>query len=255
MKTYTGWQDIPTLQSKEIISELMECKDHCRAAMIISETGLGKTNAIRLFKLAKPKHTYVITVGDTYTLTSMLQELMEKLGLVVYGGKNSKYICLRDISKKLNELGQQGETPLIIIDEAENSKINMLKACKQLYDAVIQNCSIVLIGTNQLITVMNKKSESQSIPQLRRRFKAGTRYISPINKARDFKPFFDLYIPGELDLQDLLMYCCDNYGELHDYLDPVLRYAAGKNESITEKLFRFFHKLPKQTQEPKMKRV
>lgn len=244
--TYPGWQNLQTIQSKEILTELIEAKEEKKALLLISDTGVGKTNTVKMFFAKKPKHTYVLTVGDTYTLSHLLQEVMMLLGLKPFVGKNAKNIALREISKKLNEIGEEGGNPIIIIDEAENTRITILKAIKQLYDAVIENCGIVLIGTSQIIDALNKKSAGQSIPQLRRRFKAGTRYITPFNKIRDMKAFFDLYIPKEPDLQDLLIELCDNYGELHDYLDPVLRYCAKKNEPVSEKIFRLYHKLPKQ---------
>ena len=189
---YTGWQDLKTFQFKEIISELMETKEYSTAKMIISESGLGKTNSVNIFKKTKTQHTYVITIGDTYNLMVLLQEVMEALGLKVYYGKNSKHRCLRDISKRLIEISESGGKPIIILDEAENSKLPMLKAYKQLYDYTKDHSALVLIGTDQLIAALNRRSTLQSIPQFRRRFKAGTRYVSGINKARDFKPFFDL---------------------------------------------------------------
>lgn len=243
---YTGWQIIPTIQSKEILTELLEAKEYQRAVMIINDTGLSKTETVKLFQQKKPKHTFVFTLGDSYNLNSLLNEVCVTLGLPPYstGTKNLKYLALRKITETLNEMGKEG-SPVIIFDEAENAKIPTLKAVKEIYDAVIKNCSIVLIGTEQLIWQLNKKSNGQSVPQLRRRFKAGTRFITPFNKARDMKPFFELYIPKELDLQDLLIEICDNYGELHDYLDPVLRYCDKKNIPVTESIFRLYHKIPK----------
>lgn len=59
------------------------------------------------------------------------------------------------------------------------------------------------------------------------------------------KPFFDLHIPKELDLQDLLIELCDNYGELHDYLHRFLQHCDKKNLPVTEQNFRLYHKIPK----------
>jgi DNA transposition AAA+ family ATPase len=252
---YDGWQDIKTIQSKEILNELIESKENASSKMIISDSGIGKTNTIRLFKKAMPKNTHVITVGDTYSLIILLQEVMISLELTPFNGRNSKHIALRDISKRVVEISKEGGKPIIILDEAENSKVNMLKAYKQLYDAINGLCGFVLIGTDQLIDAMNKRSSSISMPQLRRRFKAGTRLVSSISKARDFTPFFELYIPDEENLKDLLIELCDNYGELHDYLDPVLRYASKTNKPVTEQMFRLFHKLPANTQNQKFKRA
>lgn len=242
---YKGWQNLPTIQSKEILTELLEAKEDKKALMLIADTGVGKSNSIKLFQQKKPKHTYVVTLGDTYGLIAVLNELQLSLGLPVFSGKNSKHSSLRQISKELNRLAEDGADPIIILDEAENAKINTLKALKQLYDAVIDNCGIVLIGTDQLIGILNKKTAGQSIPQLRRRFKAGTRFITSFNKAKDMKPFFDLHIPKELDLQDLLIELCDNYGELHDYLHRFLQHCDKKNLPVTEQNFRLYHKIPK----------
>jgi DNA transposition AAA+ family ATPase len=242
---YNGWQNVQTLQSKEILTELIEAKEDCKALMLISDTGLGKTNTIKMFTKKMPHHTYVITIGDSYNLPSLLDDIMHKLGVYKYFNKNGKHLRIGAITNRLIEIGAEGGKPILILDEAENAKIVMLKAFKEIYDAIIENCSIVLIGTDQLVQALNKKAYGQSIPQLRRRFKAGTRYITPFNKTRDMKPFFDAYIPKELDLQDLLIRLCDNYGELHDYLDPVLRHCAKKNIQITEQVFRLYHKIPK----------
>ncbi|MEQ1677885.1 MAG: ATP-binding protein [Chitinophagaceae bacterium] len=246
-KKYNGWQNFPTIQFKEIISELADAKEEPKALMLIADTGLGKSNAIKAFTTKKPVNVFVFTLGDSYNLIMLLNEICTALGIPPYsiGTKNFKCLALRRISDKLNELGSEGRSPVIILDESENARIPVLKFSKELYDAVIENCSIVLIGTIQLIGQLNKKSQSQSIPQLRRRFKAGTRFITPFNKVKDMKPFFEAYIPDQPDVQDLLIQLCDNYGELHDYLHPFLVHCSKKNIEPTEAAFRLFHKIPK----------
>jgi DNA transposition AAA+ family ATPase len=235
------WAQLPTLQSKEILSELMEAREEPLAKMIIAETGLGKTNAITLFKQKNPHNTFVVTLGESYTRNDMLDEIATLTGAFRYAGKNSKHQRVLSVSKKFNELAD--DNCVLILDEFENATIPVLKSIKELYDAIGKNCSIVLIGTSQLITQFNKKSISQSIPQLRRRFKAGSRFITPIKKARDFKPFFDKYIPNELAVQDLLLTLSDNYGELHDYLYPVLNNCSKKSIKISAEVFKNYHKI------------
>jgi hypothetical protein len=36
----------------------------------------------------------------------------------------------------------------------------------------------------------------------------------------------------------LLCALCDNYGELHDYLEPTLKECGSKNIELTEEFFR-----------------
>lgn len=245
MKKYNGWQNFPTIQFKEIISELVEAKNEQKALMLIANTGEGKSNAIKAFlnKQTDPKHTYVFTLGDSYNLLTLLEEVLNVFGMTNNHWKNGKHIALKKISNQLNAIGENGGKPIFILDEAENARIPVLKAVKELYDAIIDKCSIVLIGTDQLINQLNKKAKGQSIPQLKRRFKAGTRMITPFHKGRDMKPFFEAYIPNDKNLQDLLMQICDNYGELHDYLDPVLRHCDKKGIEVTEEVFRLYHKM------------
>ncbi len=236
------WEQLPTLQSKEILSELMEANQEPLAKMIIAPTGLGKTNAISLFNQKHPASTFVITLGESYSRNDMLMELAEQVGAPVWYGKNSKHRLIKGITKAFNEMNDD-VTPKVVLDEFENARIPVMKSIKELYDAIGKKCSIVLIGTEQLIQMFEKKSFSQSIPQLKRRFKAGTRFISPIKKSRDFKPFFDKYIPAEKNIQDALLTLCDNYGELHDYLYPALKYAQKAGKPLTIELFKLYHKL------------
>lgn len=245
MAKYNGWQNFPTIQFKEIINELAEAKEEQKALMLIAETGLGKTNAIKRFHEKGGKHTYVFTLGDSYNLLTLLNEVLQVFGLNAHRWKNAKNASLKKISQRLNEIADEGGKPIFILDEAENARIPVLKAVKELYDAIVGKCALVLIGTPQLIVQLNKKAHGQSVPQLRRRFKAGTRFIADFNKARDMKYFFESFIPGQEDLQDLLISICDNYGELHDYLDPFLRHCERKSIKPTEEAFRLYHKIPK----------
>lgn len=235
------WAFLPTIQSKEILSELMEAKEEPMAKMIIASTGLGKTNAIKTFQ-AKNKHVFVITLGSSYNLQTLLHEIAYATDTEIFTGKNSRHSQLKAIAARFNEL--EDCNPVLLLDEFENATMPVLKSIKQLYDAIADSTSIVLIGTEQLLYQLEKKSVNQSIPQLRRRFRAGTRIITPIKKARDFKLFFDKYIPSNKDVQDLLLELADNYGELCDFLYPALQSADKKGKQLTGEYFRFYHKIP-----------
>ncbi len=246
------WKDISTLQSKEILTELIEAKENPCAKMLISLTGLGKTNTIKLFKQKYPRHTYVLVVGDSWKLEDVVLEIANMIGVdynratTVWRAINVRKL-LAQIANKLYEIGEAGGNPMIVLDEAENLKPAVLKTIKELYDAIIDYCSIVLIGTPQILdSMLNKRNKNRtSVPQLYRRFKAGTRYISSLNKGRDFTPFFDIHIKGEEGIKAMLIEHADNYGELHDFIEPVLRYCDKKGVKLTEEIFRLFHKIPK----------
>lgn len=244
-KQYTGWLDIETIQAKEIISELSDAKKHRRAKLLIAETGVGKSHTIKLFQKVQPKNTFVVVVGDSYKLVDVAAAILQRMNI---RHKESRvHDMLAIAAEHLQEMANDGAKPIIIIDEAENLKPVSLRMMKELYDAVIDYCSIVLIGTEQILdTIFNKRKRNrQGVPQLWRRFKAGCRDITPLNKARDFKKFFETFIPGAEDVQSLLIEMCENYGELHDYLDPYLVYCSDSKTEPSEDTFRLFHKVPK----------
>jgi DNA transposition AAA+ family ATPase len=248
IKNYTGWSYMGTLQAKEILSELFDAKENRRAKLLIAPTGLGKTRTIEEFVEKSPKHTYLVTVGDSYKLVDVADEILIQIGVASYNTNTRIREKLWIIAAHMKEISAEGGKPVIIIDEAENLKPNTLRMMKELYDAIIKHCSMVMIGTEQIFdTIFNRRKRNrQGVPQLWRRFKAGTREISLISKARDFRPFFQRYIADEKGLQDLLLQICENYGELHDYLDPVLAHCSKQGKPLDEELFRLYHKIPAQ---------
>jgi DNA transposition AAA+ family ATPase len=251
IKNYTGWQSIETIQAKEIWNELREAKEDQLAKLLIADTGLGKSNTIKLFQQKFPQQTFVVTVGDSFKLVDVVEEILHQVGADTPNTYTWRYnvtlrIKLKMIEDHMGDVKKKGGNPIIIIDEAENLKPNSLRMMKELYDHIIDVCSIVLIGTKQIIeTIHNTRKRNRTgVPQLWRRFKAGTREISPINKARDFKQFFQVFVPEEKGIQDLLLELCDNYGEIHDYLHPFLQHAAKRSKPATEELFRYIHRIP-----------
>lgn len=239
---YTEWKNLPTCQSDEILTELIEAKQLQAARLLIAPTGLGKTNTIKLFKKQFEADTFIVTVGDSYKLVDVLDSLLEQLGITKWKNETRIRQKLQMVADAL--LKVKGK-PIIIIDESENLKPNSLRMMKELFDHTFIRCSIVMIATEDIIeTIHNRRRRNRTgVPQLWSRLKAGVRYITDIDKARDFVPFFKMYIPKEENLQDLLMELCANYRELHDYMHPVLLHAAKKNEDVTEKMFRILHKV------------
>lgn len=238
-KTY--WETVPTPEFQTIIHTLENAKKTGRPKMIIGESGCGKTYAVERFTRANPQHTYVITVNSIYNLADVISEISEKLRLVNVGTKATK---LKDISSKLHEVKQNGYKPILILDEAENLKMPALAMLKGLYDAVKDSCSIILIGTDQLVLKLDKLRlrNKEGMPQLYRRFKAGIKVLPEID--RSFKSF----VGGKIEdrgLMRLLIQLCDNYGELNDYLEPALREADKAGKLLTEEYFRLMYNMPK----------
>jgi hypothetical protein len=250
------WHTEPTIQFLEIIRTLEACKKKGTTALLIAPTGHCKSYSIDKFCNKNPEHTYRITINNLYKLRDLIYELADMTGakphFINKQIARSHKLTMDEIVKQLKNIKAAGGKPIIIIDEGENMEISLLKLMKGLYDRLKDYCAIVLIGTHRLMGRMlniDEKGRSmkqrEALPELYRRFKAYHKTITPIDKKRDFKPFFAKYIPGEKELQKLLIDLCENYGELHDYLVPALEEADAEGKPLTEEYFRTMYNIPK----------
>lgn len=228
------WDTVITKEFEELIAAMDDAKRYSKCKVLIGETGCGKTYALDKFVRTNPANTYRITVSALYNLTDIINELLYRLKLDERGTKVSR---LRRIAFKLRDIKQTGGQPIIFIDEAENLKVPALQMIKSLYDALGDHCPIVLIGTPELIYKMKKmlRKKKDGIPQFWRRFKAGLQELPEVDKS------FTLFLNSKVQdkgLRKLLCLLCDNYGELHDYLEPALREADRLGQELNETFFR-----------------
>jgi len=235
------WKPVDTDQFFDVYTELADAKINSRVKMIIGETGCGKTYTINRFKTECPSCTYVVTVSSLYRVNNIISEFGKVMGLQL--PKRDSIHKLYKLAGKLRYLRSTGKQPILILDEAENLSLPVLKMIKGLYDSVKDYCPIVLIGTNQLVNKLEKlkDNDAEGMPQFYRRFKAGIRYVTPINKNKMFSPFLESV--SDSGLRTLLLTISDNYGELNDYLETALREAARMEEALTEEFFRHLFKL------------
>lgn len=238
------WRTVHTPQFIEMIATLEDAKKRGAAKMILGQTGCGKTFSTNRFVEANPINTYRITVSNQHKIQDVTNDLGSVLG-VRMDNQRARAQRMRAISDKLRDLRMQGGRPVVIIDEAENMTNGMIGLCKGIYDAINEYCGLVLIGTDELdLKLLHLAkypgSYGGGIPQFRRRFKAGTVRLAAINKEDHFAEFLADIDP---DLCRILRGLCDNYGELHDFLEPALRSAAGDGVALTDKYFRTMYKI------------
>lgn len=241
------WKTVQTRQMMQAITALTDAKQHSRTAMIIQSTGMGKTKAADILCNKTPLHTYRLTVSSLYRLNDILAELADKLGVDFNNGyKLSQKTKVDLLAERLKTIYHNGGKPMIIFDEAENLKMPVINMLKGLYDVVNNYCAIVLIGTETLLVKLThtRRNSVDAVPQFYRRFKVGLKRLSMLEKHIDFKPFFEAF-GVDKGLQKLLISLCDNYGELHDYLEPALKEADERGELLTEDFFRLLYDIPK----------
>ena len=236
------WGFVETKEFVRIVDALQDAKKDGANGMIICETGNGKTFAVDKFVMAHPDGTIKLTVNSLTMIHDLIRMIMEKLKMPVNG---SKAMRLANIIIALRDMKRKGGTPLLLIDEAENMNLKMLQMIKGLYDGVKDYAAIMLIGTPKLITMLDtlERRDADGIPQFRRRFKAGTRFITP--GANRFAPFYKKFGIDDKGLMRLLDSICGNYGELNGYLEKALREADLAGTKLTEEFFRLVWDMPK----------
>lgn len=237
------WETVATPEFIQMINALESFKKTGRSGMIIGATGIGKTFVCEKFATKNPMHTYKVTVNELQRLGDILNELLQQMGSDTGGNNTSR---LEKVIQKIRWQRRNGGKPIIILDEFENAKAPLIKTIKALYDGVRDYGSVVLIGTDQLPTRINRlrAQNRDGMPQFCRRFKAGTKYLES-SQRKNFNPILDKLNIVDKGLRKLLYDICENYGELNDYLEPALREADHEGVALTEDYFRLLYNMPK----------
>ncbi len=234
------WKTEATPQLMMAISTLEDARNYGYTVAIIGQTGSGKTFAADIFAHRYPMDTFVIKVGSQDNISDLIEKLCEALHIHT---EKSKSRSLRLITKKLKALKSDGLNPTVVFDESEYMKQPALCNLKEMYDHLNGVAGLVMVGTDQLISNIEKMrlKNKPGIPQLYRRVKFGIRYLPAID--RSFKQFLNKTIEDK-NLIQFLRANCDNYGELHDVLVPAMREAERSGEPLTENLIRKMLNMP-----------
>lgn len=234
------WEPVATPQMLRILATLEDAKKYGYTNVIIGETGAGKSYVAEIFAQRFPLDCFKITVSSQDNIGDLMEKICEKIHIAT---EKSKSKTLRSIAKKMQQLHADGNSPMLIFDEAEYMRQPALCNMKELYDNLNGVCSIVLMGTDQLTRHIDKmrKKNRDGIPQLYRRIRFGIQFLPTID--RTFKQFLIEFL-NDKKLIDFLRANCDNYGELHDVLVPALREAERTGQPLTENLIRTMLNLP-----------
>ncbi|MDM1557088.1 ATP-binding protein [Chryseobacterium indologenes] len=236
-----AWMPRQTPQFTQMITYLSDAKKHGYTNIIIGETGSGKTYCTDIFLKQNPKDIFKVTVGSLDNITDLLDKLGQAMRIPLVGSPSKK---LRDITKHIIKLKLDGREPMIVWDESEYLKQATLANIKEMHDHLYGKCALIMIGTNQLLTKIEKlkNKNAPGMPQFYRRVKYGIRHLRPIDTR--FKEF--LTSIADPHLKRFLQDECENYGELHDALLPAMREAERMGQPLTENLVRTILNKPKQ---------
>lgn len=178
LETFLKVRDVP-LESenfKKVVGMLHVAKTQRTAAIIDAPTGSGKSYAAEYFRMKHPKATYLIRCAQDMTTRELLRQVHEAVIDKRHSGKTLAE--MRSDCQLI--LGQRyADSPLLIIDEAENLRDSAYGIIKALYDSLEGKIGIVLIGANDYCQYLNRKALAvrknrtrvDCFPQIWRRFK------------------------------------------------------------------------------------
>ncbi len=228
------WKTQVTDQTNNVLAYLQDAKENSYTNVLIGQTGCGKSFTCNLFAKKHLTEVFIVTVGRSDTIKDLINKVISAIKLRT--STRSTGANLQAVISHLKQFRDTGRKPMLIFDESEYLKQSSLCAIKEFYDNLIGTCSIILIGTEQLIKNIDvmKKRDQDGIPQFYRRIKFGIKRLPVIDTS------FDLFI-NEIECKNLKLFLrryCENYGELHDILVPSRRESERLKEPLTLDLVR-----------------
>lgn len=231
--TTSYWDTKITPQAVAILSALEEARNYGRTITIVGETGCGKSYTIdELFMKKYPVGCYKVTIGSLDNIGDIVGKLEEAIGIKPTVQSRSQR--LKEVTTTLLYMKYQKKQPVIIFDEAEYMNHVALCAIKSMYDMLNDICGIVMVGTEQIVRNIDRlrNKNKVGVPQLYRRIKFGIKRIPNIDKR--YREFI-----SEITDKDLIKWLrvnCENFGELHDILEPAKREAERLGEPLSFEL-------------------
>jgi hypothetical protein len=167
--TSKEWQTVETNAFKDICELLTDAKENAVVYAVIGDAGCGKTLTTTKFK-NENKHTFRVECAEYWNKKYFMIELLEAMGRSTEG--MTIYELMRDLEKTI--LGM--DKPLIILDEADKLRDEVLYFFITLYNKLQGKCGLFLCSTNYLEKrikkglQLNKKGYQEIYSRLGRRF-------------------------------------------------------------------------------------
>jgi len=222
------WNTMPTIQLKDMVASLSVAKEALDTAVLIGETGSGKTFSLDKFKSQFPTDVFTVKVGSSDNLKDLIGKVLNAVD--VERPMNTTSAKIGQIALRLKILREKGYSPMLVFDEAEYMKYPALCAFKELYDNLSKECALVLIGTNELLTTLERlqRHNKPGVAQLFRRIKFKIHHLPSIDRR------FTLFLDGvQPELKRWVQANCNNYGELHDVMVPAITEAEKSGQPLT----------------------
>jgi DNA transposition AAA+ family ATPase len=208
--------DIDVFETNNYLAVIDACssaKLNHEYRVISGEVGSGKTFALNDFARQYPKSTYLVRCSALMTVKEFLRQIARACNVDV---EASKVGLVDAIISKL----RMEESPLLLIDEAENLKDIGYAAIKDLYDGLEGKAGILLVGANRYYDYLADRARRGTsgtqrtyFPQLFSRFRTEPIHLSRMTRD-EVQTIVEAYgLGGKTEVRQLHD-GCNNFREL-----------------------------------------
>lgn len=137
------WQQVETTDYRLMVNILDDARDNSLVMAVIGQAGSGKSFAVDHYKMNHP-NTFVLKCNSFWNKKMFLSEILKELGCEYRGLTEGEmmYACINNLIKL--------ESPLLVFDEADKLSDASLYLFISLYNAVEDDCGILLCATKHL---------------------------------------------------------------------------------------------------------
>jgi len=127
MNLFSGWQMAEIRNYKRIINISLHCKENSISRAISFAPGTGKTYTLKSFSVNHP-NVYYVECEEYWSKKTFLHELRKVMGI------DDGATGIADMVTSIVEFLNSQQRPLVIIDEADKLKDNVLNLYKTMYN-------------------------------------------------------------------------------------------------------------------------
>ena len=136
------WNIAPTRGYAKMTQILTDAQDNALVLAVVGDAACGKTEAIRRYTAAN-RNVYHICCGDYWNRKHFLTELLRSLGVEATGTiTDMMFDAVQTLKKK--------DAPMVILDEADKLSDRVLYFFISLYNALEDECGLLLAATSHL---------------------------------------------------------------------------------------------------------
>lgn len=216
------WPLVETEAYKELHVHMGQCQLRSMTMAILAPAGAGKSKAIEAYE-SNHANAFVIKCAEFWNKKIFLQEILKSMGTSYEG--HTTYELVSAVVDKLSSI----DRPLLILDEADKMKDEVLYFFITIYNYLEDRCGIVMLSTDYF-----KKRISKGLNTNRK----GYQEIY----SRLGRRFVEIAAPGD---QDIAMMCLAHGLSDHREISRIAMDSAGDLRRVKRHLQRFNEKKAK----------